>query len=135
MKRALFLIIIIVTLMGGGSAYYLFNKKVRGLEKVKADYTITSTILYDAFETHEKEANTKYLNKILLVEGRIDKLEINKNYSSIILKADNALGSGINCSFNHEIEGVSNGEMIKIKGRCQGYLMDVVLTNCNIAYE
>lgn len=135
MKKVLFLIIIIVALIGGGSVYYLFNKKVKGLEKVKADFTITSTKLYDAFETQEQEANTKYLNKILLVEGRVEKVEINNNYSSIILKADNAIGSGINCSFTHEVEGVSNGEMIKIKGRCQGYLMDVVLTNCNIAYE
>ena len=135
MKKILILIIIIVTLVGGGLGLYLFNKKVGGLENVKADYTIAATMLYDAFETQEQEANVKYLDKILRVEGTVVKVDADKKYSSIILKADNALAGGINCSFNHEIEGVSKGDMISIKGRCQGYLMDVVLTNCNIIYE
>ncbi len=135
MKKILILIIIIAILVAGGVGFYLFNKKVGGLEKVKADYTIAATMLYDAFETQEQEANVKYLNKILLVEGTVVKVEIDEKYSSIILKADNTLAGGINCSFNHEIEGVSKGDMISIKGRCQGYLMDVILTNCNIEYE
>lgn len=135
MKKILILIIIIVTLVGGGVGFYLFNKKVAGLEKVKVDYKITASMLYDAFESQEQEANVKYLNKVLLVEGTVVKVEIDKKYSSIILKADNALVGGINCSFNHEIEGVSRGDTISIKGICQGYLMDVVLNNCNIEYE
>lgn len=135
MKKILILIIIIVPLVGGFLGLYLFNKKVAGLENVKADYTIAATNLYDAFETQEQEAIVKYLDKILLVEGRVEKLQVGKEYSSIILKADNALAGGINCSFNHEIKGVSKGEMISIKGKCQGYLMDVVLNNCIIEYE
>ena len=135
MKKILIPILIIVALSTGGVGYYLFNKKVGALEKIKADYTITATMLYDAFDSQEQEANIKYLDKVLLVEGRIEKLEIDKKYSSIILKADNALGGGINCSFNHEIEDVTKGDMIWIKGRCQGFLMDVVLTNCIINYE
>lgn len=135
MKKTLSLIIIITTLVGGSIGFYLFNKKVAGLEKAKTDYTITATMLYNAFETQEQEASEKYLNKILLVEGTVVKVEIDKKYSSIILKADNALAGGINCSFNHEVEGVSKGDIISIKGRCQGFLMDVVLTNCNIEYE
>jgi hypothetical protein len=135
MKKTLILIIIITTLVGGSVGFYLFNKKVAGLENAKADYTITATKLYNAFETQEQEASEKYLNKILLVEGTVVKVEIDKKYSSIILKADNALAGGINCSFNHEVESVSKGDIISIKGRCQGFLMDVVLTNCNIEYE
>lgn len=135
MKKLFILIIIIATLVVGGVGLYLFNKKVGGLEKVKADYTIAATMIYNAFETQETEANKKYLDKILIVEGRVEKVEIDKEYSSIILKADSALGGGINCSFNHQVEGVSKGDVISIKGRCQGYLMDVVLTNCNIENE
>jgi hypothetical protein len=135
MKKTLILIIIITALVGGSVGFYLFNKKVAGLEKVKADYTLTATMLYNAFETQEQEASEKYLNKILLVEGTVVKVEIDKKYSSIILKADNALAGGINCSFNHEVESVSKGDIISIKGRCQGFLMDVVLTNCNIEHE
>lgn len=135
MKKVLILIIIVATLLAGGAGFYLFNKKVGGLEKVKEDYTITATLLYNAFETLEQEANAKYLNKVLLVEGTVVKVEIGEKYSSIILEADNALTGGINCSFNHEVEGVSKGDVIAIKGRCQGYLMDVVLTTCNIEYE
>ena len=122
-------------MVGGGTGFYLFNKKVGGLEKVKADYTIEATMLYNEFETQEQEAYIKYLDKILLVEGTVEKVKIDKDHSSIILKADNAFAGGINCSFNREIEGVSVGDVISIKGRCQGYLMDVVLNNCNIEYE
>jgi len=100
MKKIFILITIIVTLLGVVLGLYLFNKKVGGLENVKADYTLSATILYDAFESQEQEANEKYLDKILLVEGTIVKVEIDKKYSTIILKADNALAGGINCSFN-----------------------------------
>lgn len=135
MKKILILTVIIAILVVGGVGFYLFTKKVGGLEKVKADYTVTATLLYNAFETQEEEANLKYLDKILLVKGKVEKVEVDKEYSSIILKADNALAGGINCSFNHKIEGVSKGDVVSIKGRCQGYLMDVVLTNCNIENE
>ena len=135
MKRTLILIIIILALAGAGTGFYFFNKKVGGLENVKADYTITSSKLYDAFETKEEDANKKYLDKVLIVKGTVDKIEIDKNYSSIILKADDALWGGVNCSFNHELTGISNGDVITIKGRCQGYLTDVVLNSCNIEYE
>ena len=107
MKRILILIITIAILLAGGVGFYFFNKKVGGLEKEKADYTIAATMLYNAFETQETEANKKYLDKILLVEGKVEKVETDKEYSNIILKADDALAGGINCSFNHQIEGVS----------------------------
>ena len=135
MRKILILIIVIVILIGSGIAFYLFNKKVGGLEKVDADFIVTATMLYDAFEKQEQEANAKYLNKVLLVEGIVEKLEVGEDYSSIILKAENALAGGINCSFHAELEGVSKGDRIRIKGRCQGFLLDVVLTNCNIEYE
>ncbi len=131
MKKLLILTVIILVLAGGGVGFYLFNKKVGGLEKVKADYYLTASMLYDAYETQEQEANAKYLDKILVVKGKVEKIEVDENYSSIILKADNAMTGGVNCSFKHKINGVNKGDVISIKGRCQGFLMDVVLTNCN----
>lgn len=118
-----------VGLTGAFIGYYMFNKKVPGLENLEADYSLTANELFDAFDQNEPEALLKYENKILSVTGTVSSVKHGEVSSNIILHADNAMAGGINCSFNDRMNMVEKGQKIIIKGRCQGFLLDVILNN------
>lgn len=130
--KKLIISIIILGLIGGSIGLYMFNKKVPTLDKAKADHSLTADELFDAFDTNETTAMEKYENAIISVTGQVVSIKSDDNQNIIILRADNAMAGGINCALNDKISGIQVGETVTIKGRCQGYLMDVVLNNCNV---
>lgn len=123
---------LVLVLIAGAAAFYLFNKKVEGLEDVKADYSLSSDELFDAFEQNEAEAQAKYVGKVLEVKGEVVRSNLNDSLPTITLKAENSMIGGINCTFPKKIDQVNNGDQIVVKCNCQGYLMDVILNNCTL---
>lgn len=111
---------------------YYYNKKVPGLENAEADYTLTANELFNEFDTDEAAANKKYLNKVIAVSGEVISVNSEKENSTLSLKADNAMIGGINCSFRTALDQVEKNRTITVKGRCQGFLMEVILNNCVI---
>ncbi len=132
MKSKLILAILALALLGGGYGYYLFNKKTPGLENAKADFMVNANELFDAFDSNEQEAQSTYGSKVVEVTGEVLEVKQSDTQTTIILKAENALIGGINCSFSKIIEAPGVGEEITIRGLCQGFLMDVILNNCTI---
>ena len=122
--------IAIVVAVGAGAGTYLFNKKVPGLEDVEAEYSMTADELFDAFDTNEMEAVKQYEGKVIAVSGVVSNVKNTDSTSNVVLKAENAMAGGINCSFNHPANNLKAGDNITVKGRCQGFLMDVILNNC-----
>ena len=112
--------------------FYLYNKKTPSLENTKPDISLTADELYHGFSIDETEATKKYSGKVLQVNGEILSISQSDSISNIILKADNALFGGVNCSFNSLKSLPQKGDNINIKGRCQGYLTSVILNNCVI---
>ena len=99
-----------------------------------ADIQITAQDLLSKFETNEEEANTLYLDKILLVSGLVDEIKADSATVSIYLKNKESL-SGVICGFNKseiDMNEIKKGDQVKIKGICSGYLLDVVLNKCSI---
>ncbi|WP_107037257.1 OB-fold protein [Brumimicrobium mesophilum] len=122
-----------LALVGGGLGYYMFNKKVPTLEKTNPDFVISADDLFNEFENDESKALKKFENKIIEVTGKVISVKNNKFDSNIILVAEMAMIGGVNCSFKYKQENeVKKGSMVTIKGQCQGFLMDVVLNNCQL---
>ena len=125
----LFSILIIIT----GSVLYVFNKQGRDVVNEKETFEITADKLYSEYQENENIANAKFLDKTILVKGRL--IEKGDNY--IIIGNNEA---SINCSFSGnyqqkvaELELDSN---VKIKGVCTGLnLFDVTLNRCVIISE
>lgn len=133
MKKYILLGILIVVLIGGGVGYYMFNKKVPTLENTTADFTISADELFNAFEENEKEALSKYENKIIEVTGKVISVKNNASDSNIILEAEMAMVGGVNCSFKFtQYTEIKKGSTVTIKGQCQGFLMDVILNNSQL---
>lgn len=128
--KKIILIGLLVVLLAAVYALYLFNKKTSGLENTKADFVLTSNELFDSFEKDETTAMSLYENKVVEVTGLVFSVQKTDSISSITLIADNAMIGGVNCSFNHTQVNAVEGQEVTIKGRCQGYLTDVILNNC-----
>ncbi len=133
MKRTYIIIFLAVAVIGGLVGLYMFNEKVPTLDSVAADFTLTADELYAAFDENEEAAMSQYQDKVIQVSGTVRRTKVDSNQFNIVLKASGSMTGGINCAMR-DLSGESpdKGSEITIKGRCQGYLMDVVLNNCVI---
>jgi len=111
---------------------YMFNKKVPELDTVSPDFVITADDLYATFEMDENSATEKYTDKVIEVTGEIEQVTHSENGTNIILKAKNAMMGGVNCSTRHQNRNLQAGQTISIKGRCQGFLMAVIINNAKV---
>ena len=130
--RLILLIIALVLLTGIIMGYILYNKPHRLVEKENA-ISVTAVELFNHYSLNETEANTKYLNKVLLVTGTV--LEISSNLDGkkvLILETDDAM-FGVSCTLEDTNAKLTVGESISVKGICTGYLADVVITNAVIS--
>lgn len=113
---------------------YIFRNSDTSVSSRKADVELNAGELMKSFETDEQSANTKYLNKIIMVKGIVDNITDTKNDITVYLKEKGNTG-GVMCSFSkfeYKHEALKIGDTAKIKGVCNGYLMDVVLNKCAI---
>lgn len=114
--------------------FYIFKKADVSVASKKPDIEMVAGDLVKGFETDEKAANTKYLNKIIEVKGVVDNVTETKADVTVYLKEKDKT-AGIMCSFD-KLEFQKNlvkaGDQVRIKGICSGYLMDVVLNKCAV---
>lgn len=132
MGRKLIVVVLAVVFISGGFVFYMFNKTKPALNNEASDIFISSNELFNSFDIDETNALSLFENKIISVKGEVISIKQNDLGNNIILKADMAMAGGINCSMRDTPENVSIGDIITVKGRCQGFLMDVVLNNCSI---
>jgi len=132
MKKFIISLTLLLTIGIIGYGVYMYNKKTPGLENTKADYQLTANQLFNAFEEDEQSALKKFEGKVVDLSGKIARLNLKDSIPSLTLEAENSMFGGVNCSFSSQIEGLEVGDTVKLRGKCQGFLMDVVLNNCTL---
>jgi len=133
-KNILRYIVLPILLIGAAAAIYIYkeyNRKHKDTAKVKPDYSITATGLIKEFEANEAASNTKYLDKVIRVEGLVKELARDeKGFYSIIL-GDTASMSSVRCSIDSVhaagAAAVKQGSAIAVKGICSGFNADEML--------
>ncbi len=134
--RNIIIIIIAIGLMAGvGIGYYFYNKPPADVAGMNPEFKLTATALNDAYEKNEKEANEKYLGKIIEVTGEISSIEKDSTATLVLSTGGNSM-STVRCTLSPhektEENSLSVGNPIKLKGKCTGKLFDVVLINCYV---
>ncbi len=105
--------------------YYVMNKPHRSVEDETA-LSISAESLFQSFQENETDANAKYLNNVLQVEGIVKSVEMNTDGNIVIVLETADSMFGVNCTMDKEAN-VKGGDKIILKGICTGYLADVVI--------
>ena len=126
MKKRLWIILLIV-IIGGFLGYNYIYQDHRDIDAETPEFTLTSEAIATEFSNNAATAETKYLNKTIMVSGSIT--EVNAKDITI----NNTLFC--NLSDGYETTNLKINDNITIKGRCIGYddLLEVVkLDQCSI---
>lgn len=114
--------------------YYVFiyaaqNKRNVNDEKAIA---ITAVELVSTYNNNESEANTKYLNKALQVEGFVKEVGQNQEGNTTITIDGANDFSAVFCTLKEANNKVEVNKKINIKGVCIGFTSDVVIIDAFI---
>lgn len=129
-RKKVILSVILILMLTIAWGFYLYFKPRASIVGTKADISIPATSLYSEFETIEDSATKKYTDKILEINGSIQELIKTDTTLNIILNG--GMLGGINCNMyrpNNETLALKKGDSILIKGRCSGFLSDVILVD------
>src|SRR5690606_2600285 len=105
-KRVLLVLVALAAFLG----YLYIYQDHRNIAAETSSFELTSGLLISEFEANPKQAESKYLDKTLSVEGRVTELN----------HLDVTLDGKIFCSFG-DLNSVKVSDMVKVKGRCIGY--------------
>jgi len=130
-------LIIIILILGAGAGsygYYLYNKPRSGVSDMKTAFTLDAKSFYSEYNTDENSANAKYLGKVIEVSGKIRSIDIDDRGTMNIAIETGEMGA-VNCQFEKKdkMPSVVEGNMVNVKGVCSGYLLDVVLVDCEMS--
>jgi len=131
-KNRILLGFIAVAIIGGAwFGYNEYNRKVKDLADVKAQITMQTNDLINAFEKDEKTANAQYLDKIIAVKGNIKTIEKDDRGNYSIVLGDNSSMSSVRCSMDsvhaREVISIKEGTEVVVKGACTGFNADELL--------
>jgi hypothetical protein len=113
---------------------WVFMKSDVSVSSKKADIEIEASVLAHEFEENEEAANVKYLGKVIAVSGIVNSISEDEENLSVYLKNAEDI-SGVMCTLKKvTVAGIQikPGDQVKIKGMCDGYLMDVKLNKCSL---
>lgn len=112
-------------LIGGGIGWYVFTKGFDDTATIEADYTVQAAAFLEEFRVNgalNKEANTKYAEKIIAVNGRVSSVEAAD--TTLNLKIENTEGAYIAFAFQQKdqqaVHQIKAGDSVTIKGSCNG---------------
>lgn len=135
-RKNLYILIIIVVIVPISIVFYIYNKPHRDINDEEPIVIITADQLFIEYEQNEVEANKKFLDKAIVIAGKIAELDMSKADEPVLVFKSTDDFFGISCSFGSEMEQLlankNIGDSLKVKGICKGYLSDVVLIDCII---
>lgn len=110
------ILIILITII-----YFVFHFKQNRM------ISISALELSSSFISDETEANERFVGETIKVTGEVKEI-ISKAPFTIVLSGDQ---TDIQCIFK-ETADIQKGMSITISGRCTGFLIEVVLDNCEL---
>jgi hypothetical protein len=137
-NRVIISVIGVLAVAGIAIAYSLYNKPHREAGNKAPDLQVQATGLYTMYTADEARADSLYLDKVLQVEGIVKEVLTSENGDKVLM-LESAGPFGISCTMAGSKAGavaaVKAGMPVKVKGICNGMLMDVVLVKCVLVDE
>ncbi|MCK0144748.1 OB-fold putative lipoprotein [Arenibacter sp. F26102] len=132
-KFKIILSLLVLVIIGLVVSFLYYNKPHANIEKSKSDYSLTANQLIKEYKEQGIEAEKKYSERIIQVQGQIHKISTLKGNSVITLQSSDSESSVI-CHMlpeeNANVLKLKNGQEIMVKGKCTGFLLDVIMVRC-----
>lgn len=133
MIRKVLLFLLLLSVVGGFVVYKFVNKPFEEVKDIAPVATLTAEDLLKAFQADETKANETYLDHFIDVTGEVESVSQEDSIWTVILNADDVM-STVRCEMdyvqgNHRPE-FNSGQLVTLRGKCTGMLMDVVLVRC-----
>lgn len=126
-KKIIIGAIVLAILIVAVYAWSEFTRTVKSLSGVTPDYKTEAVSLITEFEANETEADKKYHNKIVAVNGMVKGVDEVQNTYTISL-GDTSSMSSVRCvidtNYVSSVEGIHRGSVITIKGAITGFKKD-----------
>jgi hypothetical protein len=120
-KKWIRIALVLLSLATAGflTAYFLWNKPHREVAAA-ASLKIQAADLYRIFTADTAAARAQYLQKVLAVEGQLQRVSENQQKQLVATLATGTEGAYINCTFEGPAKGLQPGSTVTIKGICGG---------------
>lgn len=108
-----------------GARYYAYHFGQRDLQSEETKFTVTSSEIVNEFVTNVSVANQKYLEKPIVVTGKVTTVSGNN-----VL-----LDQSINCTFEKADLSIKENQTLNVKGRVIGFddlLGELKMDMCNL---
>ncbi|TPG33276.1 OB-fold protein [Flavobacterium pectinovorum] len=114
MTKTTIKVLVIILLISFGPYYVYQNilyKDARDINSEKSIVTITAENLENEYNSNPKQADSKYLNKTIEIEGKVSEV----TDSTLVIDGK------VFCKMNEKVKKTLRNKQINIKGRCIGF--------------
>ena len=134
MGKLVFAVLLVLVIIGALSAYLMWNKPRRDIA-AEQGITVTAARLVQEYQANEAAANTTYLNKAVEVTGTVNEVGQNQEGKTTILLASDDAFTSVFCTMKDNVENITIGNTITVKGKCNGMLSDVRLSEAVVVLK
>lgn len=130
----------VMGLISAGLVYqFVINKPHRDYEKAKPAYIMSAADLFDSFRSDREEAEKKYNGQVVLLNGKLDKIEVSEALVTGVFVFDQGMfgDEGIRCTMlpkhSTNLKSMAEGSEVQLKGFLTGYNdTDIILEQCSV---
>lgn len=126
-------IIAITTLVSIWALYYIDKSPEKITPDTRVEVKISSADLLASFIEDESKANSDFVERVIEVKGVVKEVTFLNNRYTVLLQGQGEYACLI-CDMDEDevdqINEVTIGDTITLKGVCKGFLMDAILLNC-----
>ena len=130
----------ILGVISAGLVYqFVINKPHVNYEKAKPAYIVSAADLFDIFRTTRDEAEKKFNGQVVMLTGKIDKIEEADNKVIGVFVFDQGMfgDEGVRCTMlpdhSTSLKSIPEGSVVQLKGYLTGYNeTDVILEQCSV---
>ena len=125
-------ILCLVGAIGATVAWRMYHQERSKAADQTTEIQISAKDLYQQYADDEHKADSLYRNKIIEVSGTVASIDNNTQNLSLTLSSDADAMGGINCALSNKQDIPTANANITVKGKCTGFLMDVLLEDATI---
>ncbi|HEV2831589.1 MAG TPA: hypothetical protein VGW31_06380 [Hanamia sp.] len=100
--------------------YRAWNKPHENIEDAIAIKT-NASLLYNSLANDSLNAKSDFINKVVMVSGKVKQVSENQQKQQVILLQTNIADGSVNCTMEENLKNIKVGDSISLKGICMGY--------------